>query len=156
MHTTKRALLSLIILLGLIALIPWAVYMTGLLRVEGRPTPADPAAYDRASLVSAWEDCRESTPMSVERLDPWTIAIQLLLEAPSSTKPGQRAAWRIAASHNAAHPVGNMLWWHTSGTALTLWITRHWSADQISATLIRDGSCRTTTKQRHPNGQIGN
>jgi hypothetical protein len=54
---------------------------------------------------------------------------------------GQLAAWQIARAHNSDHPVGGMGWWHLSGAALTIWVTRHWSGEQIGATLVRDRLC---------------
>jgi hypothetical protein len=152
----KRAFFFLILLLGYVSLIPWCIFWVGLHRVQGRPRLADPRAFDRASLVKAWESCGESPPLVVKRLSPSTVVAQIALGEPRPFRPGQRAAWRIASSHNLAHPVGSA-WWHISGAALTIWITRNWSADEISAAVARDGLCDGQSKQsssvtRRPTG----
>ena len=141
MHTAKRAILSLLAVVGLLLLLPGVIYAVGMLKVHGLPTPADPAAFDRKLLAATWMACREAPPATVHPLNPWGVTARLLL-ADLRAKPGERAAWQIAKSHNISHPVGSNLWWHTSGSALTIWITRNWSADQISATLARDGLCK--------------
>jgi hypothetical protein len=42
------------------------------------------------------------------------------------------AAWIVARSYNYSHLQHNQaLWWHLSGAALTIWITRNWTSDQI-------------------------
>ena len=142
MHTARRAFLSLLAVVALVALTPGIIYAVGLFKVHGRPTPADPNAFDSHVLAATWAACREAPPLVVQPLNPWGVATQFALASPSHTSPGERAAWRIASSHNSANPVGGNLWWHTSGAALTIWVTRNWSADQITATLARDGLCK--------------
>ncbi|MDH7453706.1 hypothetical protein QF205_11605 [Luteimonas composti] len=142
MHIARQAFLSILVLASLLALLPGIAYAVGLFRVHGRPVPADPTAFDRGLVQAAWQGCREESPIAVTRLNPWGVAARLLFGDPLRAAPGERASWQIARTHNAAHPVGNNLWWHTSGTALTIWITRNWSAEQIGATLARDGLCK--------------
>lgn len=136
----RQTFFFLVLILGLVSLIPWCLFWVGLHRVHGRPTFADPTAFDRVALAKAWKSCGESPPMVVKPLNPGTVAARFVLGDRRPFSPGQRAAWRIASSHNLAHPVGGS-WWHISGAALTLWITRNGSADQISATIARDGLC---------------
>ena len=140
MNTGKRALLTLFVVAGLSALLPGFIYTAGILKVHGRPTPADPTDFDRKSLAAVWMACREKPPMTVQPLNPWGVATRLLL-SDLSANPGERTARQIARRHNIANPVGNSTWWHISGAALTIWITRNWSAEQISATAVRDQLC---------------
>jgi len=142
MHSWHRAILSMLVLVALLAAVPGFVYVVGLAKVHGRPTPADPALFRHEAIAAAWVQCREESPVAVRATNPWGVAGKFLFGNPLRTTPGERSAWRIASTHNALHPVGSNLWWHTSGAALTIWITRHWSAEQIGATLIRDGLCK--------------
>ncbi len=142
MHSWQRAILSMLVLIALLAAIPGFVYVVALARVHGRPTPADPALFSQEAIADAWAQCGEQSPVAVRAINPWGATGRFLFGNPLRTTPGERSAWRIARTHNASQPVGNNLWWHTSGAALTIWITRHWSAEQIGATLVRDGSCR--------------
>lgn len=142
MHSWHKAIFSMVAIMALLALLPGFVYMVGLAKVHGRPTPADPARFSQGAILAAWQQCRETSPIMVQSINPWGVVGNLLFGDPLRATPGERAAWRIASSHNASHPVGNNLWWHTSGTALTIWITRHWSAEQVGATLVRDSLCK--------------
>ena len=142
MRTWHRAIFSMLVIVALFAALPGIVYAIGLAKVHGRPTPADPTLYSQDAIVAAWQQCQEASPISVKASNPWRVAGRLLLGDPLSTDPGERSAWRIASTHNASHPVGSNLWWHTSGAALTIWVTRHWSAEEIGATLVRDSLCK--------------
>jgi hypothetical protein len=142
MHSWHRAIISMLAIIGLLAALPGLVYIVGLAKVHGRPTPADPARFSQEAIAAAWQQCQETPPIAVQALNPWGFTGKFLFGNPLHTVPGERSAWRIASTHNVSHPVGNSLWWHTSGTALTIWITRHWSAEQIGATLARDSLCQ--------------
>lgn len=142
MHPWHRAILSMLVIVALLAASPGFVYFIGLAKVHGRPIPADPTLFSQEAIAAAWAQCREEPPIVVRATNPWSVAGKFLFGDPLRTTPGERSAWRIARTHNASHPVGNNLWWHTSGVALTIWITRHWSAEQIGATLVRDSLCK--------------
>ena len=142
MQSWQRAILSLLVILGVIASLPGAIYFIGLAKVHGRPIPANPAGYSPETIAATWVRCRERVPVAVQPINPWSFAGKFLFGDPLQASPGERAAWRIASTHNVAHPVGGNLWWHTSGAALSIWVTRHWSAEQIGATLVRDGLCK--------------
>lgn len=141
MLSWHRAVLLTGVLVGLFAALPGIVYVVGLAKVHGRPVPADPHLFSRHAVAAAWEQCREAPPVVVKATNPWGVTGIFLFGDPHRTTPGERAAWRIASTHNASYSVGNTLWWHISGVALTIWMTRHWSAEQIAATLARDGLC---------------
>lgn len=142
MHSWSRSILFMLVIIALLAASPGFIYILGLSKVHGRPTPADPAHFRHEAIAAAWAQCREGAPISVQATNPWGVAGKFLFGSPLRTTPGERAAWRIASTHNASNPVGNNLWWHTSGVALTIWITRHWSAEQMGATLVRDSLCK--------------
>ena len=141
MRIASRAIISLLAVVGLLVLLPGIIYAAGLLKAHGRPIPADPAAFDRHILTTTWAACREELPIAVLPLNPWGVTLRLL-SVDMRTNPGELAAWQIAKSHNIAHPVGSNAWWHASGAALVIWITRNWSADQVAAALARDGLCK--------------
>jgi len=121
---------------------PGILYSIGLLRVHGRPTPASTADFPSVDIAVNWQRCGERLPLEVEPLNPWGVAGRLLWGTHRQKNAGETAAWQVARAHNLAHPVGTMGWWHLSGSALTIWITRHWSAEEIGATLARDNLCK--------------
>ena len=74
--------------------------------------------------------------IAVQPLSPWVYARDLATSGPSSSSmAGADAAWLIARRYSAGHlKKKRMLWWHLSGAALTVWITRNWSSDQVVTT----------------------
>jgi hypothetical protein len=43
-------------------------------------------------------------------------------------------AWVIARNYNGSHLKNRrMIFWHLSGAALTIWVSRNWTAEQIVA-----------------------
>lgn len=109
--------------------------------IASNPIPAIPETYSPEAIAEAWMQCKEALPVEVKATNPWSVAIKLMAGDSFSPSPGERAAWRIASNYNAAHRQGGNTWWHMSGAALTIWITRQWSVEQIGATLVRDSLC---------------
>ena len=142
MRSWHRAIISMLVIVVLLAALPGFVYIVGLAKVHGRPAPANPDLFNQEAIAAAWQQCHEVSPNAVQATNPWGFVGKFMFGDPLRTEPGERSAWRIASTHNASHPVGNSLWWHISGAALTIWITRHWSAEQIGATLVRDALCK--------------
>ncbi|MEJ1966761.1 MAG: hypothetical protein WDO56_36540 [Gammaproteobacteria bacterium] len=51
---------------------------------------------------------------------------------PRALEGGAKAAWIIARDYNMSHlRRRETLWWHLSGAALTIWLTRNWTSDEI-------------------------
>jgi hypothetical protein len=142
MQSWHRAFISILVIVGLLMALPGLAYVAGLAKADGRPIPADPARFSQEAIAAAWLQCRETSPVSVQATNPWGFVGKFMFGNPLRTTPGERAAWRIASTHNARRPVSSKTWWHASGAALTIWITRHWSGEQIGATLVRDGLCK--------------
>lgn len=64
-------------------------------------------------------------------LTPYDI-YSLLLDKPDPA--GLRLAWYVARNYNYDHLQDRrMVNWHISGEALTVWLTRHWSSDELLA-----------------------
>ncbi|WP_303747638.1 hypothetical protein [Stenotrophomonas pigmentata] len=142
MRFWQRSAISILALLALLIAAPGLFYVIGLSKVHGRPTPADPALFSRNEIAAAWAQCHEKIPIAAAATNPWSVAGNLLFGSPDHAPPGERASWRIAGAHNAASHLQSNTAWHISGSALTIWITRHWSADQIGATIARDRLCK--------------
>jgi hypothetical protein len=136
----KVGIASLVVVALALAL-PAIAYGIGLLMVNGRPTPADPSRYSSEAIGAAWQSCSEQMPVALAPLNPWSVAASIIWGDYRNRSAGETAAWQVARTHNAEHRVGGMWAWHLSGAALTIWITRNWSAEQIGATAIRDNLC---------------
>ena len=118
---------------GLIILAPAGLYALGLRNVNGRPSPpasCHPTLTDRVLLEHAF---RMSQPITVKPLSPWAYVNFILEDDSRDAAAGGVAATSLVAQHyNVQHLKDRRsIAWHLSGAALTIWITRHWSADQV-------------------------
>lgn len=119
-------------LLALVLLGPWLLYEIGLRNISGHPSvPAVRQVGSRdAHLV--WEELKESGPIRVQPLTPYSYIKSLMAGELSS--PGARTAWYVARDYNADNLHNKeMISWHVSGAALTIWLTCHWNADELLA-----------------------
>jgi hypothetical protein len=113
--------------------LPIGLYGIGISNIEGRPEPpmqVSNLAIDSAFLQHAF---RSREPVAIRVLNPWTYAASLVTnDIDFSSYNGSTAAWVIARNYNSSHLKDRrMTFWHLSGAALTIWVSRHWTAEQI-------------------------
>jgi hypothetical protein len=121
------AALSALVLLG-----PWLLYEAGLQNVEGRPSMSPAAMIGQPDASTIWAELKEIGPIQVEPMTPYSYVKSLIKEEPMSS--GANTAWYVARDYNTSNLRNKrMIWWHVSGAALTIWLTRHWSADELLA-----------------------
>lgn len=133
-----RAVIGLVFATGLLAITgPLTLYWLGLSAVDSLPEPpAAIASMEQQAVV--WVRERGQGAPSVNRLSPHSYLLAWGTATPPD--PGELVAWRVASDHLLAHRRSTgMFWWHLSGAALTIWITRNWSTEQImsQASLLR-------------------
>jgi len=136
MRAAGKAWISVVVLVAAIALLPGLLYLLGLAWVDGWPQPADRAP----SGVAA---CSGEPRAGYQRMNPWGFVAQLFdQDAGKANVPvvEQEAYW-VARRHLMRQPRHGMLRWQLSSTALTIWITRHWSAGQIADTARKEDFC---------------
>ena len=130
MHLIRRVLVAgLFIAAGLALAAPLALYWLGLYAAGGRPE--EPAAIAlRDMQLIAWKSARGTGEPSVDPLNPYTYL--WVAGSPGPRKAGTLVAWRVASRHIQKHRrYQGMGWWHLSGAALTIWLTRNWSVEQL-------------------------
>ena len=145
MGAAGKAWISIIVLVAGIALLPGLLYLLGLALVDGRPKPADRAP----SGVAA---CSSEPRTGYQQMNPWGFVVQLFDEdARKANVPvfEQEAYW-VARRHLMQQPRHGMLRWQLSSTALTIWITRHWSAGQIADTARKEDFCHAWRGPHNP------
>jgi hypothetical protein len=121
------------VLLAIIGLAPLGLYTWGLSNVSGRPSPPAPCHPTLADRALLEHSLRMSQPFTVKPLSPWAY-IHFILEddARNPAAGGIEATWLVAQYYNTQHLKDRRgIAWHLSGAALTIWITRHWSADEV-------------------------
>lgn len=129
---TVRAALGLV-LVAIVAAAPWLAYGAGLLNLDGRPEPPP-----RAERLSVAEQevvriaLRKSGALVVPELSPWGWAASLVVDPEELRRPGVAAARAAAEAWTAGHLRLRHPWMRrTSSVALTIWLTRNWTTEQI-------------------------
>jgi hypothetical protein len=129
-----RAVLALVLLLfAVVAALPGLLYCATLTRIEGRPQPGPEPALSveqqnwlRCELHAGYRDKPTLT-------NPWSLTLGFLGEdlAPGY---GDRLAGIVAQRYAVEH-LGQrrMLDWHLSSAALSIWVARHWTLEQMEA-----------------------
>jgi len=131
----KRVVLVLVLIVfSVIGFAPWALYGLGLHGVDGRPQlPAKIATL--AEQESVWRRARGTGTPNVIKLNPYTYFHHA--GEPGPHRASVIAAWWVASEYLSDHKrYESMAWWHFSGAALTIWVTRNWSTEQILSKLV--------------------
>lgn len=110
---------------------PLVLYGLGLSGVDGRP----PKPLQRASMAQqelAWKRARGGGVPRIDPMNPYSLAIGLLAAPEARTPPGQLVAWWVASGYLREHQRHKgMGWWHLSGAALAIWVSRNWTSEEI-------------------------
>lgn len=117
--------------LGLCLLAPWLAYEIALARLPGLPErPQQLATPQQQDQV--WRQAGGEGELAVQALNPYGFVVALVVR--DRVRPGEDLAAWVAREHLRALPrEGGMLRWHVSNAALTVWLTRHWSAAELAS-----------------------
>jgi len=141
-HRIARIALGLAILTVVLALAsPMLLYAVGLHGVAGRPAlPQELASTEKR--IAVWRKARGIGDPVLEPVNPY-LYISGLARTSTVPDPGLIVAWWVASDYNLEHQrYKGGLWWHLSGAALTIWLTRHWSIDQLLSKVAESGGGR--------------
>jgi hypothetical protein len=122
---------------------PLGLYWLGLSNIEGRPKPPTRANSIPAEVALLREEFGSDAPVEVRVLNPWIYAASLMAVNPNNLRldNGAHAVWLIASNYNERNlKVRKMSYWHLSGAALMIWVSRNWTNDQIvtaAANIVR-------------------
>jgi hypothetical protein len=143
------------IFLGGIALLavgtPLGLYWLGLSNVEGRPEPPTQMREIAADTALLGQYFNNESPIVVRVLNPWSYLGEMRPVLPVPRLNGSHAVWIIVRNYNGSHLRNHRgIWWHLSGAALTIWVTRNWTTDQIVTAAA--AISRSWPKQQCPGG----
>jgi hypothetical protein len=130
-HTVRIALTTIMLLAVVVVASPLALYWVGLIGVRGLPDrPTELAPLEQRQFV--WQQARGSGPPTVDAMNPYSVSLNLLAPAPSRPAPGELVAWWVASGYLLEHrKYEGMGWWHLSGMALAIWLSRNWSSEEL-------------------------
>jgi hypothetical protein len=118
----------------LVVAVPIVLYWLGLHNIDGRPKPLVQANNGAADTTLLQQAFHSTLPFDVHALNPWTYLISLGPSLAMTSDSGSHAIWMIVRTYNSSHLKNRrMIWWHLSGGALTIWMTRNWTTDQVVA-----------------------
>ncbi|MBK7974738.1 MAG: hypothetical protein IPK07_16150 [Deltaproteobacteria bacterium] len=119
---------------------PWALYAAGLANIVGRPEPPAPSSRlspTDAAIVWCTLEGSEPVPESLRRLTPHGAIWDFVLEANDlaiGSHTGGALTSFVARRYNANHArERRSLWWHWSDGSMSIWLTRHWTLDELLA-----------------------
>jgi hypothetical protein len=132
MLPNRRVLVSAVALISLVAIAhPWMLYWLGLGNIEGRPKPSESNSSCTEAEHRLFRTLGVDSRPRPDPMSPWTYELALL-SGNEMQSTDVSAAWIVARHYNAAHLKGRPpLWWHLSGAALTIWLTRKWPSEVI-------------------------
>jgi hypothetical protein len=119
-------------LLLLVALSPWLTYELVLSRFDTLPAqPARVATAEQQAWV--WELARGPGVPKVAPMNPYRVLNDLFFTGPSPPSAGETLAYWVAREHVRKLPRRTMASWHLSNAALAIWLTRHWSSEDLAS-----------------------
>ncbi|RZL35500.1 MAG: hypothetical protein EOP35_13710 [Rubrivivax sp.] len=119
------------VLLLCVGLSPWLAYELGLSRFETMPAPpAQLATAEQQAWV--WELARGTGEAKVEPMNPYGYATGLFAAEGRAT-PSESLAYWVSRDCVWKLPKSSMTWWHLTNASLTIWLSRHWTTEQIAS-----------------------
>lgn len=128
----KRLLIAFLAMAFAISTLgPWGLYWVGLYGANGRPE-LPTLSISQLEKEEIWRRARGSGEPNVISITPYEYIFANAFG--DERKPGLLVAWWVASQYLLEHrEQKGMSWWHLSGAALTIWLTRNWSTEQILA-----------------------
>jgi hypothetical protein len=115
------------------------VYQISLSEIQ-KPLPSPCSVqYPKPIQEAFWYGYNESGEMKVVPVMSWTlfyaITRALMMQNPAMrttmNPQGSRVATEVAREYLQGYPPGSMLKWHLMSLALSIWFTRHWTAEEL-------------------------
>ena len=129
MHIKRLASFILLGVATLAAASPWLIYSVALAQLGGHPIP--PTNLQSQSVqLRAWQEAKGAGTPQLLVLNPVNYAFVASMAA--EQRASSTIAWQVARDYNAKNlGTSSTLRWHIAGAALTIWLTRNWSMEQL-------------------------
>lgn len=133
-----RRLLTILlcITVTLLLALPPGLYWLGLSGVDGVPEkPLQLASKEQQALV--WKRAHGNGVPRIAAINPYSFAMTLFVKKDPGVDPEQVIVWWVAADYLISHQRhSGMSWWHLSGAALAIWLSRHWTQEEILSAAV--------------------
>jgi len=119
------------VLAVLVLLSPWLLYELGLSRFDAMPVkPAQIVSAEQQAWV--WGLARGTGQPKVEPMKPYGYVLRFFSGDPRAT-PSESLAYWVSREHVWNLPQNRMGWWHLTNVSLTIWLSRHWTTEEIAS-----------------------
>ena len=119
------------VLMLFVALSPWLAYELGLSRFDAMPVkPAQLATAEQQAWV--WHLARGTGQPQVQPMNPYAYVLRFFSGDGRAT-PSETLAYWISREHVWKLPREGMGWWHLTNASLTIWLSRHWTIEEIAS-----------------------
>jgi len=144
----KKLLAVILLLAGFFAALPPAAYLAGMNNMDSRPSAPERVRYGDVEAMKVWDERKEMPPIRLRAITPWhfypliwcsrdNLEIEDFLTC-GDAYPGLRATAYVAKRHLDDHlKQRGLIWRYLSRAALTIWISRNWTVEQVVQELIR-------------------
>jgi hypothetical protein len=105
--------------------------LIGLAKIDSYPAYAAETAVAGEEVQALSRRLKISPPVQIDQVSPYSYVFQARPRASASIQ----IAWIIARSHNLTH-LTDRRYWHLSGAALIIWLTRNWTSDELIARAV--------------------
>lgn len=111
--------------------LPLALYFLGLSGIEGRP-PRPLHLASAEEKLAVWNRAGGSGVPNIEADNPHTYLFSVFFVQGHRPPPGKLLSLWVARDYLArCKRYEGMGWWHLSGAALAVWLSRNWTSDEI-------------------------
>ncbi|WP_141832678.1 hypothetical protein [Herbaspirillum sp. SJZ107] len=126
-------------MLALLLALPLVLYWKGLSDIDGRPPkPQQLASLEQQALV--WRRAGGQGKRNIEPMNPYSYIVRIFSDSACLASPEERLAWSFASTYLREHRrQAGMSAWHLSGAALTIWLTRNWTTEEILSAAAASG-----------------
>jgi len=135
--------------LALLLALPLVLYWKGLSDIDGRsPKPQQFASIEQQALV--WQRAGGQGKPHVEPLNPYSYIARIFSDSTRPAPPEERLAWSFASTYLREHRRhAGTSGWHLSGAALTIWLTRNWTTEEILSAADASGWFAKDRRREH-------
>jgi hypothetical protein len=142
----KRAcrILLIVVLAGGVLLVgsPYIVYWAALATLPGYPEAPEPLASIGTAELEIWAEYSGHSAFELKPVSPvqyvWLLMACENVDACLDAYPGLLVAGRVAQGYLRQQEPTRAIWWHVRSASLGVWLTRHWSAEQLLAQIVKE------------------
>src|SRR5262245_42015583 len=141
MKRMRRVMLLAGVAVGLIVIgSPYLVYWVTLATLPGYPEAPEPLASVGSAELSVWAEYSGHTPMALRPISPFQFVALLItcedVRRCQDVYPGLRVAGAVARAYLQRQEPTRPIWWHLRSASLGIWLTQHWTAEQLLAQVV--------------------